>query len=97
MKYSDISEVLSAPKKNVHVFTDNFFRKVSSGQICPRFLRTYLSYNIVEVLTIQKADPPLFYPLPPKIFIVKKEKKTFNFAGTEPNTPPLTPISSLLR
>ena len=43
-------------KKNVHVFTDNIVRKVSSGKICPRFLRTFLSSNIDDILTIQKAD-----------------------------------------
>ena len=50
-------QLCPTPPKNVHVFTDNIVRKVSSGQICPRFLRTCLSSNIVEVLTIQKADP----------------------------------------
>ena len=45
------------PPKNVHFFTDNIVREVSSEQICPRFLPTYLSSNIVEIFTIQKADP----------------------------------------
>ena len=49
--------VTITPKKNVQFFTDNIFRKVSSGQICPRFLRTCLSSNIVKISTIQKADP----------------------------------------
>ena len=30
-------QLCPAPPKNVHVFTDNIVRKVSSGQICPRF------------------------------------------------------------
>ena len=90
--------------KNVHFFTDNIFRKVSSGQICPRFLRTCLSSIIVEILTIQKADPfPFFYRTlvtpPQKKILFWKREKLLNYAGTEPNTHmfPLTPISSLLR
>ena len=53
---------------------------MSSGQICSRFLRTCLSSIIVEILTIQKADPfPFFYrtlvtPPQKKKFILKKGK-----------------------
>ena len=79
------------PKQNVHVFTDNIVRKVSSEQICPRLLWTCLSSNIVEVLTIQKADPfPYFLyralvnPPPPKIFIVKKGKNILLLLGPNP-------------
>ena len=61
-QYIVVHSLWVLPKKYVHFFTDNIVRKVSSGQICPRFLRTCLSSNIVEVLTIQKADPfPYFF------------------------------------
>ena len=56
-RWSYYTLVQTTPKKNVHLFTDNIVRKVSSGQICPHFLRTCLSSSIVDFLSLQKADP----------------------------------------
>ena len=51
-------------QKNVHFFTDNIVRKVSSGQICPRFLLTCLSSNFVDILSTKSRPFPFFFYRP---------------------------------
>ena len=43
------------PKKNVHFLTDNIAHEVSSGQLYPRFLRTLLSSNTVDNLSMKSG------------------------------------------
>ena len=72
---------IKLPKKYVHFFTDNIARKVSSGQICPRFLRTCLSSNIVDILSTKSRPFPFFFhrtlvtPPPLDILLLKKRNR----------------------
>ena len=66
-------------QKNVHFFTDNIVRKVSSGQICPRFLLTCLSSNFVDILSTKSRPFPFFFyrpfVTPPSLDILLLKKK----------------------
>ena len=88
--------------KNVHFFTDNIVRKVSSGQICPRFLRTCMSSYIIGILSKKRGPFPFFFyrtlvtPPPTGRFLLRNGKK-FELRGDRTRYSYLNPISGTHR